>query len=130
MDRTTLPVPERTFGGVAGRTVADSQPDWSIVAPVTAQDNVPNVLMHHTYAFLGVESYLRVSDDPLPAGDITVEFVFESDSPTADSGGAVTLWAGAEKIGEGHMPKTVPIAFTSSAGMDIGRDNGLVVDRD
>jgi arylsulfatase len=24
----------------------------------------------------------------------------------------------------------VPIAFTSYAGMDIGRDNGLVVDRD
>ena len=26
------------------------------------------------------------------------------------------------------MPHTVPIAFTSYAGMDIGRDNGLVVD--
>ena len=28
------------------------------------------------------------------------------------------------------MPKTVPIAFTSYSGMDIGRDNGLVVDLD
>ena len=28
------------------------------------------------------------------------------------------------------MPKSVPITFTSYAGMDIGRDNGLVVDRD
>ena len=28
------------------------------------------------------------------------------------------------------MPRTVPIAFSSYAGMDIGRDNGLVVDRD
>ena len=27
------------------------------------------------------------------------------------------------------MPKTVPVAFSSYAGMDIGRDNGLVVDR-
>jgi hypothetical protein len=26
------------------------------------------------------------------------------------------------------MPHTVPIAFTSYSGMDIGRDNGLVVD--
>ena len=28
------------------------------------------------------------------------------------------------------MPRTVPIAFSSYAGMDIGRDNGLVVDLD
>ncbi len=26
------------------------------------------------------------------------------------------------------MPRTVPLAFSSYAGMDIGRDNGLVVD--
>jgi hypothetical protein len=28
------------------------------------------------------------------------------------------------------MAKTVPLAFTSHAGMDISRDNGLVVDHD
>ena len=28
------------------------------------------------------------------------------------------------------MPQTVPITFTSYAGMDIGRDNGAVVDLD
>jgi len=28
------------------------------------------------------------------------------------------------------MPKTVPVAFSSYSGMDIGRDNGLVVDLD
>lgn len=87
-------------------------------------------LLHHTYSFLGVETYRQTSDRPLPTGNITVKMVFESDSPTPGSGGTVTLWAGADKIGEGHMPKTVPIAFTSYAGMDIGRDNGLVVDRD
>jgi arylsulfatase len=27
------------------------------------------------------------------------------------------------------MPHTVPVAFSSYAGLDIGRDNGLVVDR-
>jgi hypothetical protein len=32
-------------------------------------------------------------------------------------------------IGEGELPQTVSLAFTSYAGMDIGRDNGLVVDR-
>ena len=28
------------------------------------------------------------------------------------------------------MPRTVPVTFTSYSGMDIGRDNGLVVDLD
>ncbi len=28
------------------------------------------------------------------------------------------------------MPQTVPVTFTSYSGMDIGRDNGLVVDLD
>ena len=33
-------------------------------------------------------------------------------------------------VGEGPMPRTVPVMFTSYAGMDIGRDNGGVVDLD
>jgi hypothetical protein len=32
------------------------------------------------------------------------------------------------QIGEGTMAHTVPVAFSSYAGMDIGCDNGLVVD--
>ncbi|HSK27444.1 MAG TPA: hypothetical protein VK894_11105, partial [Jiangellales bacterium] len=45
------------------------------------------------------------------------------------SGGMVSLFAGEDKIGEGRIDRTVPIAFSSYAGMDVGRDNGLVVDR-
>jgi hypothetical protein len=41
----------------------------------------------------------------------------------------VTLWANGQLISEGKMPHTVPVAFSSYAGMDVGRDNGLVVDR-
>ncbi|MGO9069675.1 sulfatase-like hydrolase/transferase [Mycobacterium sp.] len=87
-------------------------------------------LLHHTYSFLGVETYKQVSTQPIPTGDIVVRVLFEAEAPTPGSGGHVSLWAGDELIGEGDMPRTVPIAFTSYAGMDIGRDNGLVVDRD
>ena len=41
-----------------------------------------------------------------------------------------TLWVGDKQVGEGTMPRTVPVAFSSYAGMDISRDNGLVVDLD
>jgi len=87
-------------------------------------------LLHHTYSLLGIETYKQVSTQALPSGDVTVKMLFESEQPTPGSGGHVSLWAGDELIGQGDMPRTVPIAFTSYAGMDIGRDNGLVVDRD
>ena len=55
--------------------------------------------------------------------------VFDADEPKPGSGGTVTLWAGDKKVGEGRIERTVPIAFSSYAGMDVGRDNGLVVDK-
>jgi arylsulfatase A-like enzyme/uncharacterized membrane protein len=85
-------------------------------------------LLRHSYSLLGVEHYQQVADQPLPSGEVKVRMLFESDEPTPGSGGTVTLHVGDRQVGEGRMPKTVPIAFSSYAGMDIGRDNGLVVD--
>jgi arylsulfatase A-like enzyme/uncharacterized membrane protein len=85
--------------------------------------------LNHTYSFLGVETYKQTSTDAVPTGDVTVRMLFEADEPTPGTGGRVTLWANDTQIGEGAMPRTVPIAFSSYAGMDVGRDNGLVVDR-
>ena len=55
-----------------------------------------------------------------------------SSTPTgrsASAGGTVSLYANDEKIGEGRIEKTVSVRFSGYAGMDVGRDNGLVVDR-
>ena len=85
-------------------------------------------LLNHTYSFLGVETYKQTSAEPIPAGDVTVKMLFEIDEAKPGSGGDVTLWAGDRKIGEGRIDKTIPILPSSYAGMDVGRDNGLVVD--
>lgn len=85
--------------------------------------------LHHTYSWLGVETYQQTSTEQLPAGDITVKMLFEADEPKPGAGGNVTLWANDRQIGEGRLEHTVPLAFSSYSGMDIGRDNGLVVDR-
>lgn len=87
-------------------------------------------LLRHTYSLLGVETYKQVATEPLPTGDVKVRMLFESDEPKPGSGGKVTLWVNGRKVGEGEMPKTVPLGFTSYGGMDIARDNGLVVDLD
>ena len=44
-DRTVLPIPDRAFGGVVGRSIADSVADWSIIAPVKPPEGAPNVLL-------------------------------------------------------------------------------------
>ncbi|WP_457207513.1 arylsulfatase [Nocardioides sp. P5_C9_2] len=87
-------------------------------------------LLHHTYQFLGIETYRQTSTRPIPTGDVTLTMLFEADNPTPGTGGHVTLWANDEQIGEGDIPRTVALIFTTYAGMDIGRDNGGVVDLD
>ena len=85
--------------------------------------------LNHTSSCLGGETYKQVSTDPIPTGAVTVKMLFEADAPKPGSGGRVTLWANGTQIGTGTLPHTVPVAFSTSAGMDIGRDDGLVVDR-
>ncbi len=83
----------------------------------------------HTYSLLGVETYKQVSSKPIPTGEVNVRMLFEATEHKPGTGGHVSLFVNDEQVGEGDMPRTVPVTFTSYSGMDIGRDNGLVVDR-
>jgi len=85
-------------------------------------------LLNHTYQYLGIDTYKQTATKPIPIGDVTVKMLFEADEPRLAAGGRVTLWANGEQIGEGRLEKTVSLIFTTYAGMDIGRDNGGVVD--
>jgi len=87
-------------------------------------------LLRHTYSFLGVETYKQVATEKIPVGAVTVKMLFAADEDKPGTAGTVTLHANGKVIGEGKMAHTVPVAFSSYAGMDIGRDNGLVVDLD
>ena len=53
---------------------------------------------------------------------------FEADAPKPATGGEVTLFVNDREVGKGRMDHTVPIRFSGYSGMDIGRDNGGVVD--
>ena len=119
-DRGRLSVPN---GGAEGVIVANADFIGGFALWVDEKG-----LLTHTYSFLGVETYKQTASEPLPHGDVTVKMLFEADEPKPGSGGTVTLWANDKQIGEGRLDHTVPLAFTSYAGMDVGRDNGLVVD--
>jgi len=115
-----ISVPE---GGAEGVLVANADfiGGWSLWVDEKG-------LLNHTYSFLGVETYKQTSTEPIPTGDVTVKMLFETDEAKPGSGGNVSLWAADRKIGEGRLDKTIPILPSSYAGMDVGRDNGLVVD--
>jgi arylsulfatase len=78
---------------------------------------------------LGVFEYKQESETPLPTGDISVELVFAADEAKPATGGEVTLLVNDEPVASGRMDHTVPSRFSFYAGMDIGCDNGHVVDR-
>jgi arylsulfatase A-like enzyme len=89
---------------------------------------VQDGILTHTYSMMGVFIYRQQADEPLPAGEVTVRMEFAADAPKPATGGEVTLYINDRPVGKGRMDHTVPIRFSAYAGMDIGRDNGGVVD--
>jgi arylsulfatase len=83
----------------------------------------------HTYSMMGVFIYRQQAEEPLPAGEVNVRMEFAADAPKPATGGEVTLFINDHPVGKGRMDHTVPVRFSGYAGMDIGRDNGGVVDR-
>ncbi len=83
----------------------------------------------HTYSMMGVLVFTQIAEEDLPTGDVTVRMEFEADGATPATGGNVTLSIDGRPVGKGRMDHTVPVRFSGYAGMDIGRDNGGVVDR-
>ncbi len=83
----------------------------------------------HTSSMMGVFIFKQVAEEDLPTGDVTVRMEFAADGATPATGGEVTLFIDGRPVGKGRMDHTVPVRFSGYAGMDIGRDNGGVVDR-
>ncbi len=85
--------------------------------------------LKHIYSVMGVQVYRQESGTPLPAGEVTVRLEFHADQARPGTGGDVRLFANGSEIGKGRMDHTVGWRFSAYTGMDIGRDNGGVVDR-
>jgi arylsulfatase len=114
-----LVVPE---GGAEGVIVAESDHLGGFTL------YVKDGKLTHTYSMMGVFVFKQVSEEDLPTGEITVRMEFDADEAKPATGGEVTLYIDDRPVGKGRMDHTVPIRFSAYAGMDIGRDNGGVVD--
>ncbi len=85
--------------------------------------------LQHTYSMMGVSVFHQEAAGPLPTGEVTVQLVFAADAAKPATGGEVTLLVNDKPVGGGRMDRTVPFRFSGYSGMDVGRDNGLPVDR-
>ena len=81
-----------------------------------------------TYSFLGLKIDTLGGTEPLPVGRVRLRYEFVADAPGEKAtGGTGRLLVNDREVGKGRIEHTVPGQFTSYAGMDIGRDNGLPV---
>jgi arylsulfatase len=106
-------------GGAEGVIVAESDVMGGFALYV--QDRRPR----YTYSFLGVKVDTQISTEDLPTGKVTVRYEFTADHPGQPAtGGRSRLLVNGKAVAEGRLERTVPIRFTTYAGMDIGKDNG------
>jgi arylsulfatase len=126
------PILNRSYSITADVEVPDAGAEGVIVAAFDALGGfslfVKDGKLRHTYSFMGVEVYKQESDGPVPTGSHQIKLDFEADSATMAPPGTITLSIDEQVVGTGRMDHTVPIIFNCYSGMDIGRDNGEVVD--
>ncbi len=111
-----LEVPQ---GGAEGVIVANSDVMGGFALYV--QDR----RLRYTYSFLGIRVDTLTASEDLPSGRLQVRYEFAADRPGQPAtGGRSRLLIGGKSVAEGRLERTVPLRFSTYAGMDIGKDNG------
>jgi arylsulfatase A-like enzyme len=82
------------------------------------------------YNFFGLQTFTTEADRPIPAGKHQVRVEFAYDGGGLGKGGMVSLFHDGEKVGEGRVERTTPMAFSADETTDVGRDTGTPVSRD
>lgn len=84
---------------------------------------------HFVYNMLAIERF-TISSEELPKGRVSLamNLVYEGKAGERGKPATVTLTANGKKVGEGKLPKTVPLQFSLGEGVDVGTDTGSAVD--
>ena len=81
----------------------------------------------YTHNWFNSALYTVAAPDPLPAGDVAVQYQFDFDGGEPGAGGSGTLLVNGEVVAEGRIDKTVPFVFSADETMDIGCDTASPV---
>jgi arylsulfatase len=84
----------------------------------------------YCYNFFGLQRFKIHDEQPVPAGEHQVRMECGYDGGGLAKGGDVTLYVDGDKVGEGRVEHTVPMAFSGDETTDLGRDSATPVSDD
>ncbi len=84
----------------------------------------------YCYNLLGLDLAKVAADTVVPAGSHQVRMELAYDGGGLAKGGEVSLFLDGAKVGEGHLPASVPMIFSADETCDIGQDTGSAVSDD
>lgn len=84
---------------------------------------------HFVYNMLAIERF-TIASEALPIGKVSlaVNVHYEGKPGERGKSASVRMTANGKTIGEGQLPRTVPLQFALGEGIDIGMDTGSAVD--
>jgi len=85
---------------------------------------VQNSRLVYDHNFLGIEHYTLTSDIDVPAGPSSLGFEFVK---TGEHQGNAALFINNEKAGGAPIARTIPVRYSLSEGMEIGKDTATPV---
>jgi arylsulfatase A-like enzyme len=111
-------------GGASGTIVAQGGAfgGWSLYA----QEGKPA----YCYNLFGLQLFKVYGETAIPAGEHQVRLEFAYDGGGLGKGGTATLYLDGDKVGEGRVEATVPMAFSADETTDLGADSGTPVTDD
>ncbi len=81
------------------------------------------------YNYLAIDR-TTITSEPLPKGKVrlSINFAYQGKPGERGKPASVVITANGKKVGEGKIPKTVPLQFSLGEGVDVGMDSGSAVD--
>jgi arylsulfatase len=92
---------------------------WSLYA----KDGKPT----YCYNFFGIQPFIVDSTSTIPPGTHQVRMEFRYDGGGLAKGGQVSLFIDGQRVGEGHVDRTEPVAFSADETCDVGHELGSPV---
>ena len=86
--------------------------------------------VRHAHNFAGLEQYTASSKDALAPGKHTVHYEFVRDAKPGATSGMSRLFVDGALVGEARVARTMPYAYSTDEGVDVGRDRETPVTSD
>ena len=133
-ENTVLNIKNKSHAVTAEVVVKDGAANGVIIAQggafggwtLYAKDGKPV----YCYNLFGLQRFKITGDTAIPSGEHQVRMEFAYDGGGLAKGGNVMLYLDGNKVGEGRVNATQPMAFSADETTDLGSDSGTPVTDD